>query len=224
MFTPSIVDPAATRTCPPTQAQGYCTKSIRGSEAAAPVETAGPPPDRRHPPVRRSLLPQVHAGEERNRPSGDQRGPALPGSECTAKSGWKGRGGPPSAATRKHPEPPRGPARVFHVGDLRAVGGEAGEQPAGPRPSSPRRRASPRRRCRPRRAPSGRRRASRPGRCWAASRRPGRASGARAAAGSRAEPRCRGAPRRCDPRRRRSASRRPRSWGRSSARCRRSAA
>ncbi len=60
---PSIVDPAATRTCLPTQAQGNFTEWTHGTDEAAPVETSA---DRCHPPVVASFLPQVHAPEGRS--------------------------------------------------------------------------------------------------------------------------------------------------------------
>jgi len=99
-FVPSIVDPAAMRTWRPTQAEGSCVTSIAGHAEVAPVETARPPSTGA---THQSPCPRSATRaplKRRKRPSGDQRGPMLLGNIQVPKSGWKGRGGPPSVGTR----------------------------------------------------------------------------------------------------------------------------
>ena len=114
-----------------TRRTGPARRRPAASAFAAPVATAGSTVHRRDPPVLLARRIQASALEEKVAAVGDQIGPMLPGTSGTPKSGWNGRGSPPSAETRNIGNSPLVlQADVLHEDDLRAVGREAGEAAA----------------------------------------------------------------------------------------------
>ena len=126
---PSTVVPCAEEEVRPEPGAGRLHAPQRNAAAARSPPRVPRPPVRPTTPIRPASR-EPPALEEDGRPSGDQIGPMLPGMSGTPKSGWKGRGVPPSADTRNIGIRPVG--RAAHVpreGDERPVGRVPREPP-----------------------------------------------------------------------------------------------